>query len=131
MSVQPVRFRCSCIKTLAAVEASPKRSNQHEFNGVAQLRSIFGTDNQKWSALFSLRGDAAVYESFVTWYEAREAHETRSEFRLYFQTNPVMAKATQGDNIVIGFDLEGRVHCELIPQNNPDYQGEVIGWAKQ
>jgi hypothetical protein len=42
MSIQPVVFRCSCIKTLSAVEANPARSNQHEFNGVTQLKSIFG-----------------------------------------------------------------------------------------
>jgi len=131
MSIQPVIFRCSCIKTLSAVEANPARSNQHEFNGVTQLKSIFGEDRQELPALFSLRGDSQVFESGITWYDAREAHATRSEYRLYFQSNPVMNLAAEGDNIVIGFDRNGSVHCELIPQTNPDYSGIVSEWRVQ
>lgn len=31
-----------CLKTLSAVEAHPDVSNEHEFNGVVQLKAIFG-----------------------------------------------------------------------------------------
>ncbi len=131
MSIQPIIFRCSCIKTLSAVEANPTRSNQHEFNGVSQLKSIFGEERQEFSALFSLRGDPQVFDSSVTWYDAREAHATRSEYRLYFQSNPVMSRADEGDNIVIGFDRNGNVHFELIPSTSPDYSGRILEWRVQ
>ena len=131
MSIQPVVFCCSCIKTLSAVEANPARSNQHEFNGVTQLKSIFGEARLELQALFSLRGDSQVFQSAITWYDAREAHATRSEYRLYFQGNPVMKMAAEGDNIVIGYDRDGNVHCELIPSTNPDYNGRISEWRFQ
>jgi len=128
VSIQPIIFRCSCIKTLSAVEANLARSNQHEFNGVSQLKSIFREDRRESPALFSLRGDSQVFESTITWYDAREAHATRSEYRLYFKGNPVMSQASEGDNIVIGFDRNGNVHCELIPSTNPEYSGRISEW---
>lgn len=114
MSITPINFKASCVKTLSAVEAEPTRSNQHEFNGVAQLKNIFGTKKVEMIASFSVRGSNDVFHSSLTWYDAREKHKTRSEFRLYFQSNAVMAKAKEGDNIVIGYDAKGMVHCELI-----------------
>ncbi|OEF21989.1 hypothetical protein [Vibrio splendidus] len=114
MSVRPINFSRSCIKTLSAVEAERPRSNQHEFNGVTQLRNLFGPDRISVDASFSVRGRPEVYQAGLTWYDARERHPTRSEYRLYFQSSPVMDLAREGDNIVIGFDLNGDVHCELI-----------------
>lgn len=131
MSIQPVNFSRSCIKTLSAVETDPTRSNQREFNGVAPLKIIFGEERYECTASFSRRGDALVVESHITWYDAREAHATRSEFRLYFQPNPVMNSATAGDNIVIGFGLDGNVHCELIPRVDPTCVGKFSEWTVQ
>lgn len=131
MSIHPVIFSRSCIKTLSAVEADLTRSNQHEFNGVTQLKSIFGEERVDIPALFSRRGDTQVFKSRITWYDAREGHPTRSEYRLYFQANPVMDLATEGDNIIIGFDRNGTVRCELIPSRNPDYSGRIPEWRVQ
>ncbi len=128
MSIQAVILRCSCIKTLSAVEANPARSNQHEFNGVTQLKSIFGEAKLELPALFSLRGDPQVFQSAITWYDAREAHATRSEYMLYFQGNPVMNMAAEGGNIVIGYDRSGNVHCEIIPSTNPNYNARISEW---
>lgn len=122
MSIRPIVFRASCIKTLSAVEADALRSNQHEFNGVAQLRHMFGNDKIEMPASFSVRGSDEVYPSNVTWYDAREAHAHRTEYRLYFQTNPVMNQAQAGDNIIIGFDHNNNLHCELIKQGSTGYQ---------
>ncbi|GLX80606.1 hypothetical protein theurythT_00580 [Thalassotalea eurytherma] len=46
----------ACIKTLFAVEAEPNRSNQHELNGVAQLKTILGLPRRPFNARFSIRG---------------------------------------------------------------------------
>jgi len=130
MSVKPINFKSSCIKTLSAVEAEPNKSNQHEFNGVVQLKNIFGEERFTVNASFSIRGRSETYVSGLTWYDAREAHATRSEYRLYFQSNPVMAQATAGDNIVIGFDRNGSIHCELIRQDSDGYSRK-IDWIVQ
>ncbi|MDN2663285.1 hypothetical protein OW492_07845 [Psychromonas sp. 14N.309.X.WAT.B.A12] len=104
----------ACVKTLSAVETEPSRSNQHELNGVSQLKSLFGTARQSISANFSIRGEAGFIPVILTWYDAREAHPTRSEYRLYFPTNTVMAQAQEGSTLVFGSDNSGQFWGELI-----------------
>lgn len=127
MSQGPINYTTACVKTLSAVEAEATRSNQHEFNGVVQLKALFGLAKIQMAASFSIRGSSEIHSSQLTWYDAREAHPKRSEHRLYFQTNPVMSRAIEGDNIVIGFDKKGNIHCELIPQMAPGHQN-TSGW---
>ncbi|HHQ4581855.1 TPA: hypothetical protein ACSP17_004120 [Aeromonas hydrophila] len=122
MSIKPINFSASCVKTLSAVEVDKFRSNQHEFNGVTQLKRLFGNNKIEMLASFSIRGSDEVFRAKLTWYDARELHPTRSEYRLYFQTNQVMSQAQAGDNIIIGFDSKGNIHCELISQGNAGYQ---------
>jgi len=114
MTSGPIKFQASCIKTLSAVEADPNKSNQHEFNGIAELKELFGVDDFKENAFFSVRGNSTTSEAEVTWYEAREAHPTRSEYRLYFKTNPVMAMAKKGDSVLFGKDEAGKLHVVLL-----------------
>ncbi|WP_413714010.1 type II restriction endonuclease [Serratia marcescens] len=114
MTKGTIRFRASCIKTLSAVEARPERSNQHEFNGVKELKSLFGLTGFSKDAIFSIRGDDIKCTANITWYDAREAHPTRSEYRLYFNDNIVMQMAQEGDDIVLGFDSTENIHIILI-----------------
>lgn len=129
MSTQAIVFTRSCVKTMSAVEALPSRSHQHEFNGVTPLKALFGTDKKEFTASFSIRGTDAASTAKLTWYDARKANPTRSEYRLYFQSNPVMAQASEGDNIVIGFNKKGGVHCELIPVTRADHRGQINQWT--
>lgn len=122
MSIKPINFSASCVKTLSTVEVDTSRSNQHEFNGVAQLKRLFGDNKIEMLASFSIRGSDDIFSSKLTWYDARELHPTRSEYRLYFQTNQVMSQAQAGDNIIIGFDTKGNIHCELITQGSAGYK---------
>ncbi|SCX59240.1 hypothetical protein SAMN03159363_2023 [Variovorax sp. EL159] len=114
MTHGPTKFQASCTKTLSAVEADPNRSNQHEFNGIAELKRIFGLTDFSKIAFFSVSGHATTAQSEVTWYEAREAHPTRSEYRLYFKTNSVMAQAKEGDSVTFGLDEIGNLHIVLL-----------------
>lgn len=101
-------FTGVAIKSLTAVEANPARSNQHEFNGVAELVELFGraTGKHSFPAKFIYLNDtddeAVLDTGFVTWYDAREKHPTRSEHRLYFPGTTVSALADEGDLLVIG-----------------------------
>lgn len=128
MSSAPLVLKPACIKTMSAVEAYPNRSNQHEFNGVVQLKKIFGLAGFTKPAYFSIRGTNISTKADVTWYDAREAHPTRSEHRLYFQTNVVMNQAQEGENIIIGFDSFKNLHIVLIPRNEPGYVPDVTSW---
>jgi hypothetical protein len=95
------------VKRLSAVEAEVCRSNQHEFNGVEGLRSLFGSAvaKQTFPARFIYlndhANDAVVADGFLTWYDARERHPTRSEHRLYFPSTTVSERAAVGDLLVI------------------------------
>jgi hypothetical protein len=124
----PVVLKPACIKTLSAVEARPERSNQHEFNGVTQFENIFGQEKFKTQALFSISGEDLHDTANVTWYDAREEHPKRTEHRLYFQSNKVMERANEGDNIRIGFDEGGQLHCVLIPRGTDQHKPNVSTW---
>ncbi len=93
-------------KVLSAVEADVATSNQHEYNGVAPLKNIFGTAKQTFKAQFIYLNDSddepVTDTGFLTWYDAREAHPTRTEYRMYFSTTAVSVCAAAGDELFIG-----------------------------
>lgn len=102
-------------KILSAVEATPNASNQHEFNGVLEFRKLFGEGKLKQAADFKT-ADGSVSDTVdVTWYDARDAHATRSEYRLYFQTNKVMRIAKEGDILTIESNPPSRLSITLTP----------------
>src|SRR5690242_5649770 len=98
-------------KTLRPVEADAARSHQHELNGVAALKQLFGdaAEPQKFSAKFlyinDLDEEAISEDAWVTWYDARarSAPRTgRSEYRLYFPATGPSSRAAAGDLLIIG-----------------------------
>jgi hypothetical protein len=99
-------FDSVAAKTLSAVEACPSRSNQHEFNGVTALKEMFGPAKISLKTRFIyLSDDEDRTEQAcgtVTWYDARENHPTRTEYRLYFQTNEAIQNAKEGDLFIAG-----------------------------
>jgi hypothetical protein len=98
-------FRAVAVKRLSAVEADTSRSNQHEYNGVAELKAVFGLEEPRvFPARFIWLGDeqdAITEDGFVTWYDARARHPSRSEYRLYFPTTSVSDAASEGDVMFI------------------------------
>jgi hypothetical protein len=48
-------------------------------------------------------------EALVSWYDARAAHPTRTEWRLYFRDNAVMQAAEAGDLLVVGRRPDGEI----------------------
>lgn len=93
-------------KRLSGVEADPMRSNQHELNGVAALREMLGDCRSTWQTTFVYLNDeqeeAVIEQGQVTWYDAREANPTRSEWRLYYPTNEVTSSFAEDMLLVIG-----------------------------
>lgn len=101
------------VKTLSAVEADKAKSNQHEYNGVASLKSIFGTERRTFNSNFIYMNDEddepVTDTGSLTWYDARENHPTRSEFRMYFTTTQVSMCASEGDMLFIGLRPDSTV----------------------
>lgn len=93
-------------KELSAVEADTRVSHQHEFNGVAALRELLGSERRQFPAhliyLTDEDDEPVEADAPLTWYDAREDHPTRTEWRLYFPTTAVSECAAPGDLIVIG-----------------------------
>jgi len=100
-------------KRLSAVEAEPTRSNQHELNGVAALRQLLGDARRKLDTTFLYLNDDTpeplVAEGTLTWYDAREKHKTRSEYRLYFPDNDVMRLARAGSTLILALRPDGSI----------------------
>ncbi len=112
-------FKGIVSKRLSSVEADTSRSNQHEFNGVAALRTLFGAEQpRKFPARFLWMSDeqeALAEDGFVTWYDARENHPHRSEYRLYFPTTSVSEIAQEGDVMFIAQRTNDSVLVVIVP----------------
>lgn len=104
-------------KVLSAVETDPTRSHQHEFNAPKALRRLLGEPDSadRYAATFVYLTDdllPTLADASVTMYDARgrgraAGRNNRSEYRLYFQANPVVELARESDYLVIAKAQEG------------------------
>ncbi|MCI4670425.1 MAG: restriction endonuclease [Bacteroidia bacterium] len=98
-------FEGVAVKRLSAVEADTDTSNQHEFNGIKSMVTLLGTKRVTMNTDFLYLGEGEdetlESEGFLTWYDAREKNPKRTEYRLYFPTNPVMELAASDDLLVV------------------------------
>ena len=115
-------FEGAAAKRLSAVEADSSRSNQHEFNASKGLTEIMGPDDrEKIPAVFIWIDDENGFiseEGYLTWYDARRRHPTRSEYRLYFPSNTIMIKANEGDAVFFALRSDGSILTIITPKNS-------------
>jgi hypothetical protein len=113
-------------KVLSAVEVDTQRSNQHEFNGSAALKAVMGAEKAERvpSRFLWLGSDDDIIDapSWLTWYDARERHPTRSEWRLYFPSNAVMERATADSLLLFARRPDGRLWCILTDDQTVKHQ---------
>lgn len=111
-------FEGIAIKKLSSVEVDIQRSNQHEFNGSKPLRNLFGSERlNDYPVTFVWLGDeneGISEEGTVTWYDAREKHPTRTEWRLYFKSNPVIDWAQEGDLLIVAKRPHDQVYMIVV-----------------
>lgn len=111
-------FSSVAFKRLSIVETDRKRSNQHEFNGSNPLKKLFGLGKlADYPAQFVWLGgenEGVSEEGRITWYDAREGHPTRSEYRLYFRENPVMELASEGDLLIVARRPDKSVYIIVV-----------------
>lgn len=121
-------FKGVAVKKLSAVEADITSSNQHEFNGVAPLKHIFGEERRTFNSKFIYLADndnePVTDIGFLTWYDARELHPTRSEFRMYFPTTRVSTCASAGDDLFIGLRPDDSV-LVIIAENRSTISNQI------
>ncbi|MCC3359108.1 type II restriction endonuclease [Bacillus sp. REN16] len=111
-------FEAIAIKRLSSVEVDIHKSNQHEFNGSKPLRNLFGSYRlNEYPVTFLWLGsenEGITEEGHVTWYDAREKHPTRSEWRLYFKSNPVIDWAQEGDLLIVARRPNDQVYLIVV-----------------
>jgi EcoRII C terminal len=87
-------------------------SNQHELNGVQALKEFFGTDGRTRGTIswhyFADDQEPIQEKTEFTFYDARENHATRTEWRLYYQGS-FLAHADVGDRLFIARSTSGQV----------------------
>ncbi|PWW32310.1 hypothetical protein DFO73_101574 [Cytobacillus oceanisediminis] len=110
------------IKRLSNVEVNKQKSNQHEFNGNKDLKKLLGPQkisNKDVSFILYKEDDNEVATSSkITWYDAREAHPTRTEYRLYFKSNIVMDHAEAGDLLVVSKHTDEDINFIVVKQGS-------------
>ncbi|MDE1174527.1 MAG: type II restriction endonuclease [Parvibaculaceae bacterium] len=112
-------FEGIVVKRLSAVETTPALSNQHEFNGTAPLRQMMGdADRRNIPTRFIWLGqeqEAITIEGRVSWYDARRKHPTRTEYRLYYDSNEVTEMMAAGDAFFLAMCRDGSAMVIITP----------------
>ncbi|WP_281637052.1 type II restriction endonuclease [Flavobacterium marginilacus] len=113
-------FKGIVAKKLSEVEVDPRISNQHEFNGINEFKSILGSEKSIYEGVFVYltdnEEDTLKEVGSLTWYNARENHPTRNEFRLYYSTTQIMEKANAGDFLLIGLTHDNKLAVLIAPR---------------
>ena len=115
-------------KRLSAVETDTDVSHQHEYNGTNALKLLFGLDdraNIPTRFLWVSEGEDTLSEDgFLTWYDARRNHRTRSEHRLYFPGNTITDHASANDTIFVATRPDGSAMV-IVAQTGSTIQGQL------
>lgn len=114
-------FEGVAIKRLSAVEVNTSVSNQHEFNGSRPLRNLFGDERRTHIARFlwlAGENEGISSDGRITWYDARENHPTRSEYRLYFNSNDVMDEAKENDLLIVAKRPDDEIYMIVVPADS-------------
>jgi EcoRII C terminal len=87
-------------------------SNQHELNGVQALREFFGTGGRTQGTInwhyFADDQEPIQEKTEFTFYDARENHPTRTEWRLYY-AGSFLAHADVGDRLFLARSRSGQL----------------------
>jgi hypothetical protein len=117
-------------KKLSAVEADPEKSNQHELNGVSEIKKILGTEKISIEAKFVYLddelGEPLVDQGTLRWYDSREKNLDRSaEYRLYYPSNSVTEKLKAGDLFVFAQKTDGTAMFITV-SNGSTLENQII-----
>jgi hypothetical protein len=127
-------FEGVAAKYLSAVDADPKRSNQHEIGGLPAVgfKEFLGEPTKGERLSFPAhmiyltdQDDSLIsVDDQVTWYDCREKQVNRSaEYRLYYKTNLVTSLIQAGDFFLIAKLKDNSLLLVFSPaQSRVEYQ---------
>lgn len=109
-------------KRLTLVETITDKSNQHEFQGVRLLRSLFGVDDRKnipttfcW---LEAEQSAVTDEGFISWSNVRKGKPRSAEYHLYYNSNEVTRLMAVGDTAFIALRPGNEALVVVAPANS-------------
>ena len=115
-------FTGVAVKRLSEVETNPAASNQHEFNGSAELRSLFGEDDRRniptrflW---IGQEQEAVSVDGYISWYDARRRHPSRTEYRLYYPSNEITEIMQAGDSLLMAVCRDATALVVVTPSDS-------------
>lgn len=111
-------------KHLSKVEMDKLVSNQHEFNGVAALKQLLGTQKQTKYATFIYYDDSRLINSdsgYITLYDETANNPTRTEYRLYYTESSIINRANVNDLLVIGLQSNGMINIIIARNGSSKY----------
>jgi len=114
-------YKAVAYKELVSVDLPDKGSNQHELNGVNSLQEFFDTSERVRGEIiwqfYTDNEEPEFDQGKYTFYDAREKHPTRTEWRLYYQGD-FLSYAKPGDVVVFTRDFHDRVHGLLFQKGS-------------
>ena len=110
-------------KRLSAVDAEPRRSNQHEIGTTRDMRRQFlGEVKHRFQANYVWLGreqDGFSVQGTATHYDAREMKAHRSpEWRLYYTSNPVTEAMQEGDTLFLAQTNDRLLYFIIAPEGS-------------
>jgi len=113
-------------KRLSRVEIDSETSNQHELNGVTLFKNLFGTERRSFKGRFIYLPDdkdLMIEEAGIcTWYDARENHPSRSEFRLFYSGSEIFQKANEDDLLMVLWKNPEELWLVITPKDSTSEQ---------
>lgn len=116
------------VKRLSAVDANPRKSNQHEVGTTAKMRADFLGEAQstRFNAVYVWLGEEQEgfsEEGWATHYDTRENDPTRGpEWRLYYPANPITEAMTEGDTLFLAKHQDGTLWFIVAPEGSTSEQ---------
>ena len=117
-------FEGVSVKRLAAVDAEPGRSNQHEVGTTRAMRDRFlgVVHNQQYPVRYIWLGgdqDGFSVEGIATHYDARIQNKRRTpEWRLYYPSNAVTGVMREGDTLFLAKHNNGQLYFIVAPKGS-------------
>lgn len=109
-------------KRLSEVEINTEKSNQHEFNATKDVLKVFGREKRSFNTSFYYLAEeeerVVSTSGTLTLYDAREKNPQRTEFRLYYPSNPVLEEARPEDLMLLCLRKNGNVLCIISPRGS-------------
>lgn len=130
------QYPAIAVKKMSASDCAKNKTNMQELHGVNELVRLMGPATQKQrfeTDFYYLQDDLAPlhFKRKTTWYLTGKG-KTWEEPRLYYgKNNPVIAKAQEGDVLLLAKASEEQLIFMIISQKSSDYQNLLVQFENE